>query len=80
MEQVLCWAAAMHATPQKAIEATTWRIVEKLFLQGKIDSPDLEHIRILVKPRYRNYEFPSPSLIVRSHWLISTSNMLLNEI
>jgi hypothetical protein len=80
LENVLCWTAAKDKDPQKAIEAATWRIVEKLFLTGKIDTPLLEHIRILIKPRYRGYEFQSSSLVVRSHWLISASNMLLNEV
>jgi len=80
LENILCWTATRHTDPQKAIEATTWRLVEKLSLSGHIKTPELNHIRILIKPRYREFDFEPPSLVVRSHWLISTSNMLLNEV
>ena len=80
LEHVLCWTATTHDDAETAIKAVTWRIVEKLYLVNALTSPELEHVRILLKPRYRNVALPCDTLIVRSHWLISASNMLLNDL
>lgn len=80
LEHVLCWTATMNSDAESAIKAVTWRLVEKLYLSNQIDSPDINHVRLLLKPRYRGLEFSCDLLVVRSHWLISASNMLLNEL
>ena len=80
LDHVLCWTATTGDDPVDAINAVTWRLVEKLYLAHRIPEPELSHVQVLVKPRYRHHELEPVKEVVRSHWLISTSNMLLNEL
>jgi len=81
LKHTLGWTFTQHQDPQKAIQAAAWRTLEKLYLNRYITNPNFDNIRLLLKPRYRKYEksFESEVLIVRSHWLISTANLLLNR-
>jgi hypothetical protein len=80
LKHTLFWTATTDPNPANVVTALTWRLIEKLYINEYIKDPAPSSVRILLKSRYKDYEFEFPSLIVRSHWLISTSNMLLNTL
>jgi len=79
--RLLAYAAVKNPDLKKAIGAVAYRTIEKLQLCNYIDTHDIENldIQLYLKPKYRILNLELPVEIVRSHWVVTTARILLQE-